>query len=337
MKTRSPTSKASTTGLNASASPANAGAAKRENLYLCILITLPVCFCLCVSDLLTGIEFYTQRGTIASSILPPRPEPEFIIDRMQAPRTIEYQDAFGQLRVEARAGHTSLFFDSDVAQSAWQPNQPDVLAFGYYRALLMPLVLSKTPKRITLLGLGGGALARFLLEYTPHTITCWDVRPILAEIARDHFQLDLEHPRLNLHFADLTGKNWAKDSPEQDIILVDLFDHQTMIPLPEHSVEQITNLLAPDGVLAVNVWRSSLDRVVQLHRALSQTLHGRALTLHIPERLNTVMCYRRTGWQFDDLQQAWQRREQQTEPVQRALAQAWPWIETSPSGRSRRA
>lgn len=246
---------------------------------------------------------------------------------MKAARSTHYQDEHGDIRVESDTEHTSLFFDSGVAQSAWKPHQPEHLSFGYYRALILPLILADTTQNITLLGLGGGALARFLLQFTPHQITCWDQRPILADIAQEHFDLDLEHPRLTLHFGDITQEHWQPQAPHQDVILVDLFDHQAMVALPEHSVDRIIGLLRPGGVLAVNIWRNNLPQVVQLHRKLSNHLHSRALTVHIPERLNTVMCYRQHAWQFDDLQQAWQRREAQSAPIRQAIDQAWRWIE----------
>ncbi|HHQ69297.1 MAG TPA: methyltransferase domain-containing protein [Halothiobacillaceae bacterium] len=246
---------------------------------------------------------------------------------MKAARSTHYQDEYGDIRVESDTRLTSLFFDSSVAQSAWTPHRPEQLSFGYYRALILPLILADAPQNITILGLGGGALARFLLQFTPHQITCWDYRPVLAEIAQNHFDLDLKHPRLELHFGDITQAHWQPQDSMQDVILVDLFDHQAMVELPEPSVAKIIGLLRPGGVLAVNIWRNNLSQVVQLHRKLSQHLDSKALTAHIPERLNTVMCYRKQAWQFDDLQLAWQRREGQSAPVRRALEQAWRWIE----------
>jgi len=243
------------------------------------------------------------------------------------------RDELGLIEIrEAQDGGISLSFGNQTEQSAWNPEYPEHLAFSYYRALLAALILHPKPERLHLFGLGGGALARFLLEYSMLEVHTHDCRPVLAELARDHFGLDLEHPRLHLHFADLTAADWQMpgETAPADLMLLDLFDEQGMIPLPDATLERMSEHLAQDGLLCVNVWRNAMRDTAQLHKQLIQQFHRHALVMHVPHRMNTVMCYRRAPWRREDLQAAQTRLKLMHPDVRHAVAEAWTWMAPLP-------
>ena len=242
-------------------------------------------------------------------------------------RLIERQvDAFGPLEVVEQGGEIALHFGNRTAQSAWRPDEPDRLSFAYYRGLTLPLALHANPERIGLFGLGGGVMAKFLLEHTESSIHAVDLRPALAELARQHFGLALDHPRLALQFADLTSAEWQPPAP-LDIALLDLFDEAGMTRLPDTAVDRLAATVAPEGLLAVNLWRSSMPAVVEVHRQLSAHFHPDALVAHVPDRLNTVMIYRRTAWRTEDLEAGLKRLTAAPRALRRAQGQAWQWLQ----------
>jgi len=244
------------------------------------------------------------------------------------------RDNIGLMEVRERSGTISLHFGNHTEQSSWRPEQPDHLAFSYYRALVTALILHPAPQRLDLFGLGGGVLARFLLEYSDLEIQAHDYRPALRELARDHFGLDVDHPQLTLHFADITAGDWEMPAPgtQTDLMLMDLFDEQGMAPVPERSLERMADSLTEEGLLCVNVWRNAMQDTSRLHKQLIRTFHRYPLVMHVPHRMNTVMCYRRRPWGRDDLRAAQRRLRHQHPALRTAIAEAWPWLGELPPG-----
>ncbi len=235
-------------------------------------------------------------------------------------------DEHGPIEVTEQGGEVELHFGNQTAQSAWRPEQPEQLCFAYYRAMMLPVALHPRPARIGLLGFGGGVLAKFLLEHTESSIHAVDLRPALGPVAARHFGLDLDHPRLKLQFADLSAPDWEPPAA-LDLVLIDLFDRDGMIHLPNETVARLAETMSPTGMICLNLWRNHVPAVVAAHRQLSAHFHPDALVAHVPDRLNTVMTYRREAWRPEDLQNGLRRLSGESTPLRRAQGQAWQWLQ----------
>jgi len=243
-------------------------------------------------------------------------------------RILENQrDAFGTLEVIEQGGEVALHFGNHTAQSAWRPEQPERLSFAYYRALTLPLALHPDPARIGMLGLGGGVMAKFLLEHTDSSIHAVDLREALGPIAARHFGLDPDHPRLSLAFADVTAPDWRPHWQRADVILLDVFDQDGMVQLPDATVAALVDSLDDGGLVGLNVWRNTMSAVVDVHRQFSAHFHHDALVAHVPERMNSVLIYRRRPWRPADLEVALRRLHDTARPLRRAQAEAWQWLQ----------
>ncbi|MFP4252548.1 MAG: spermidine synthase [Guyparkeria sp.] len=243
------------------------------------------------------------------------------------PRVLErVTDEHGPIDVIEQGGEVALHFGNHTSQSAWRPAEPEKLCFAYYRAMTLPLALHPGATRIGILGLGGGVLAKFLLEHTESSIHAVDLRPALAPLAARHFGLALDHPRLTLRFGDVTAANWEPPAP-LDVFLLDLFDQDGMVRLPDRTVERLAAAIAPGGMICLNLWRNHMPMVVEAHRQLSAHFHPDALVAHVPDRLNTVMTYRREPWQPADLEAGLKRLTAAPAPLRRAQGQAWQWLQ----------
>ncbi len=235
-------------------------------------------------------------------------------------------DKHGPIEVIEQGGEVALHFGNHTSQSAWRPDTPDRLDFAYYRAMMLPLALHPDSSRIGLMGLGGGVLAKFLLEHSESSIHAVDLRPALAPLAAQHFGLDTEHPRLELQFADVTAADWEPPAP-LDVVLIDLFDQDGMVRLPDRTVERLAAAVAPGGLVCLNLWRNQMPAVVEAHRQFSAHFHPDALVAHVPDRLNTVMTYRREPWQPVDLEAGLKCLTAAPAPLRRAQGQAWQWLQ----------
>lgn len=245
-------------------------------------------------------------------------------------KRLAVRDAWGLIEVVELEGEVNLRFGNHTAQSGWHPARPDQLTFGYYRALLASLVLHPKPDRLNLYGLGGGALARFLIEYTDIRLTTHDLRPALLDIAKQYFDLDIDHPNITLRFGDIADNLWLMDTPHADIIWLDVFDEQGMVPIPARSIAVLSDQLDDEGVLCANIWRNALDDVSHLNNQLARYFSPTPLTLHVPDRFNTVVCYRKTPWTTEDILQAHARLTHWSPIVHETIRGCLPWLQPLP-------
>lgn len=112
------------------------------------------------------------------------------------------RDAEGPIEVIEAHGVRSLHFGTEPRQSAMALATPDRLELSYLRAMLVGLVFVPDPRRILVLGLGGGSLVRFLLQHYPQAhIDAVESRAALVEVARTYFGLP-EQPALRVRIAD---------------------------------------------------------------------------------------------------------------------------------------
>jgi spermidine synthase len=116
----------------------------------------------------------------------------------------------------------SLHFDLLATQSFMSRRDPDRLALGYTRTMMGFLLLQPAPARISMIGLGGGSLAKYCYRYLP------DTRIVAIEIdsgviaLRNTFHIPPDDGRLEVICAD--GADYVKGHDARpDVILVDGF------------------------------------------------------------------------------------------------------------------
>jgi spermidine synthase len=124
-------------------------------------------------------------------------------------------------------------------------------------------------KRIAIVGLAGGSIARLYTElYGPLPIDGIEIDPKIVEVGRDYFGMN--QPNLNVIVGD--GRAAIANSPRQyDVIALDAF----RVPyIPWHLttrefMQELRDHLTPDGVIAINVGRTRTD--YQMVDAMAKT------------------------------------------------------------------
>jgi spermidine synthase len=164
----------------------------------------------------------------------------------------------GAVYVTERSGVRSLHIGSDTIQSSMRLARPNDLELAYTRSMMGFLLFAPTPRRVLLVGLGGGSLAKFIYHRMPETVVeVLEVSPDVVSIARRYFQLPAADGRLEIRVCD-GGQFMARPGAPYDAILVDGYDGDSL-------VEELSSRpffaaclgrLAPGGLAAVNLWGS---------------------------------------------------------------------------------
>src|SRR3569623_1391487 len=112
------------------------------------------------------------------------------------------RDADGPIEVVDDGVIRTLHFGNDVRQSSMALHDPVHLMLLYTQAMMSCLLFQPDPKRVLLIGLGGGSLAKFLLHHFPRCkIDAVERRAAVVKLAHGYFQLP-ETPRLRVTVDD---------------------------------------------------------------------------------------------------------------------------------------
>ena len=186
-------------------------------------------------------------------------------DRVQYRTT----SAHNQITVEESGPYRLLRFNGSMETRMWIKN-PLWGHFEYTEYFHMPLLWNPKPKRVLMLGLGGGSIVRAYQHYYPdiHMDTI-ELDPVVAKVAKRFFHVK-ETPKHKIHFQD--GRQFLRLNKKlkYDAILMDAYtSNQFGTHIPFHlATKEFFALAAEDltqnGTLVFNVigtydnWRADV-------------------------------------------------------------------------------
>jgi spermidine synthase len=172
-------------------------------------------------------------------------------------------------------------------QSCVSLSDPDVLVFNYTKMLLGALYLNPDPKRILIVGLGGGTLPTTLKKISPEAqIDCVEIDPAVTRVAARFFGFSAQ---AGVHVIMEDGRVFVKraqrGNEKYDLIILEAFDH---VYIPEHMLtreylREVKNLLAENGVLAANTF--SVSRLYDSESATYFDVFGAYYNLKMNNRV----------------------------------------------------
>ncbi|MGB1255882.1 MAG: spermidine synthase [Thiolinea sp.] len=172
------------------------------------------------------------------------------------------QDDLGPLLVLDDGEQRTLAFAEGDTQSCCLKNAPYIPQYEYTQAMLLVLLFCQ-PKRVTLLGLGGGNLFTTLHKHIPGIhITAIELRQRVIDIAYQYFQL----PRgKRLQVIQQNGVNYlvTNTARRADIIFADLYhaDGVDSAQLQAGFIRQCAANLKTHGWLVLNCWTEHQNEV----------------------------------------------------------------------------
>jgi len=135
------------------------------------------------------------------------------------------------------------------------------LVFNYARMIMAALYLNPRPKRVLILGLGGGTLVTAFQTLLPEAaIDAAEIDPAVIRMAREYFDLDpAPYTRLYAEDGRVFVKRMQRRGVSYDLIVLDAFDHEY---IPEHMLTrefllEVKSILGEHGVLAANTFSVS--------------------------------------------------------------------------------
>jgi spermidine synthase len=155
-----------------------------------------------------------------------------------------------------------LHFDLDNVQSVMRHDDPDALCLAYTRKMMTFLLFNAEPRRVVLLGLGGGSLAKFCYRHLPGAhITVLEIDPNVLAL-REEFHVPPDDERFRVVQGDgvayiggrAPGTN-SERAARADVILVDACDRHGLSPTlaAPDLYANLRRRLAVGGVLVMNV------------------------------------------------------------------------------------
>ncbi|MEI9477932.1 MAG: fused MFS/spermidine synthase [Deltaproteobacteria bacterium] len=195
---------------------------------------------------------------------------------------------------------TLLFGGEGVRQSVVKVGDPDHLELPYTRAMVSGLALCPDPKRVLVVGLGGGTIPSFLHKHYPQTqIDAVEIDPVVVEVAKQFFGFR-EDATLKAYVQD--GRQFIEERLNvYDVIFLDAFGSEN---IPYHLatrefLEAVRRALTAQGIVLADVWGPGLnplyDSMVRTYQEVFDELYilevrgsGNRILIALPRRLRVA-------------------------------------------------
>jgi spermidine synthase len=186
-------------------------------------------------------------------------------------------------------GARALHFSLHEIQSRMRVDDPDALDLEYTRTMMGFLLFVPDPRRIGMVGLGGGSLAKFCHRHLPAArIEVAEINPHVLAL-RDDFQVPPDGERLQVVLGD--GARFVRQHGQAfDVLMVDGFDADGM---PEGLASQrfyddCHAALRPGGLLVVNLHLGDARYELLVDR-LRRSFGDAVLAVHDSDGSNSIV------------------------------------------------
>jgi len=182
-----------------------------------------------------------------------------------------------------------LHFNGRLIQSAMRLAEPNELDLRYTQKMMSFLLFRPRPRRVLLIGLGGGSLVKFCHYRLPAThMTVLENNPDVIAL-REAFLVPPDSPNLKVLEAD-GAAYLAQTEKGIDVLLVDAFDSAGFAPglANREFFEQAHAKLAGSGVLVVNL-AGDAETYAGLIGVVMQVFDDRVIVFPVREDDNYVL------------------------------------------------
>jgi spermidine synthase len=209
------------------------------------------------------------------------PEGEPIFNHQSDFQTINVRQD-GQLRL--------LKTDDATIQSAINLDAPHELILPYMQAMLACLLFQATPNNTLLLGLGGGAMVRYLHHHLPACkITAVEIDKEMINTCRNYFGLP-DVPQINIQCID--AATFLKNTTEHyDSIFIDIHSNTNPPTALQDKlfIKSLYEALTDNGIAITNLITNNTEVFKDILWKTRQQFQQLTLCMTIPEHDNILI------------------------------------------------
>ena len=178
---------------------------------------------------------------------------------------VDEKSDYSQVRIRRQGDVRTLLFVRDsgkeIVESRLSLDAPHVLMLPYSRVMFASYLFNPQPKRVLIVGLGGGAMVHFLKHYEPKLhVDVVEIDPLIVRLADKYFDMRSDGS-VNIILTD--GFDYLQNTAEHyDVIYMDAFlqpsadTDSTGVPHRLKTIEfyeSIQDKLDPHGVVVFNL------------------------------------------------------------------------------------
>lgn len=183
----------------------------------------------------------------------------------ETPPEVDETSEYSHIRIRKRGSVRELLFVRDngaeARQSVMDLASPHQLLSAYPRRMFASYLFQPEPQRVLIIGLGGGAMVRFLQHYDSDLdVDVVEIDPVVVRLAAEYFET-----RGDEHVSIMTADGFdflATTQQRYDVIYFDAFlkpsadTDATGVPQRLKTIafyESVQEKLRPDGIVAFNL------------------------------------------------------------------------------------
>jgi spermidine synthase len=229
-----------------------------------------------------------------------------LISVAQAQVIHQERSLYRNILVEDRGDLRCLKFNvksSNTQQSCFLKSQPQKLVFNYTKLLMTSLLMMPEPKRILIIGLGGGTMSNTLAQLYPNSqIENIEIDQAVIKVARNYFGF-FENDSVKAYNQD--GRIYIKRAllkkQQYDWIILDAFNGDY---IPEHLMtkeflQEAKALLSENGILSANTF--SLSELYAHESATYKAVFGHFYQVVNQDNSNRIIIVNRDGFTVNSL------------------------------------
>jgi spermidine synthase len=180
---------------------------------------------------------------------------------------VEHEEVsdFSRIRIRRDGDVRALTFVRDDGREAVQSRvnlrEPQTLLSPYARSMFASYLYQPQPRHVLIVGLGGGAMVRFLSHHEPQVrVDAVEIDPVVVRLAADYFDVRSDG-NVRIHTVD--GVKFVESVTDRyDVIMMDAFlrpssdTDTTGVPArlkTQAFLGRLKQALEPGGVIAFNV------------------------------------------------------------------------------------
>lgn len=212
---------------------------------------------------------------------------------VRAEQTLLYEKAspYSTIIVTEENGLRTLRFEKGGArQSVVKLGDPDHLELPYARVAFAGLALCDEPRRVMIVGLGGGTLPTFLRKHYPHAaIDAVDIDPDVVHVAKQFFGFR-EDDRMRAYVGD--GREFVERFRQPyDMIFLDAFSSDSVPPhlTTQEFLRAVRRAVKPNGVVVGNIWSRSSNPLYDSMVRTYQEVFDQLYILDVPGAGNKIL------------------------------------------------